>query len=263
MHEQEKDNNDRWLLTYSDLITLLMVFFVVMYAISEADKVKFEQLKYSMQRALKGDGAEDPGLQMLQREGSGVLDVQARQAAVSRLDHGAADAAPKPPAPTAAPVDEELLEQLRQAVVPLAVAQGVTSYVSVQATEDGVAISLSGNLLFDSGKAELRPEGVVFLHAVAEVLRAWPNRVRVEGHTDGVAINTSLYPTNWELSSARAVVTTRYLVEQEKLAPGRIGVAAYGEFRPVADNATREGRARNRRIDILVLNARPTEEDTR
>jgi chemotaxis protein MotB len=149
--------------------------------------------------------------------------------------------------------DSDKLNALRDAIVPLAEAEGAMDNVSVYQTDEGVVISISGNLLFDSGKAELKPDGARFLSAIADTAREWPNRLRVEGHTDNVPIDTSLYPSNWELSAARSVVVTRFLTEQAKLSSGRVGAAAYGEFRPVADNATRDGRSRNRRVDILVL----------
>lgn len=254
-------SRDRWLLTYADLITLLMVFFVVMFAISEADKGKFQQLSASMQRAFGGGSrptdTQGQGDQVLPGGGMGLLEAQRQTPPVP-----ARSASPSPSSPLnegmlgglATPYPQgSMIEQIRQAILPLAASQGVIDSVTIYTSTEGVIVSLSGNVLFDSGKAELKPEGLAFLHVLADVLRQRSNRLRVEGHTDNVAINTSLYPSNWELSSTRAIVTTRYLVEQGKLAAERIGAAAYGEFRPVADNSTREGRMRNRRVDIVVI----------
>lgn len=259
-------NNERWLLTYADLITLLMAFFVILYAISEADKEKFEQLRTSIQRALGTEAMETHGQRILSSGGAGLLENPQRQVAIIEGEGSWTEPSPVSqnafPATTATQSSlDELLQQLRQAILPLAAAQGVADNVSVYRTKEGVIISLSGNLLFDSGKAELKPAGVAFLHVVAQVLRPLPNRLRVEGHTDNVAISTPLYPSNWELSSARSIVTARYLTEQERLDHGRVGAAAYGEFRPVADNGKREGRSRNRRVDILVLDVGVAQED--
>jgi chemotaxis protein MotB len=108
-------------------------------------------------------------------------------------------------------------------------------------------------MLFDSGKSDLKPRGMTLLDTLAERLRTMPNEIRVEGHTDNIPIATPLYPSNWELSSARATTVGRYLAEHSDVAPNRIIAAGYGEFRPVASNDTREGRARNRRVDLVVL----------
>lgn len=121
------------------------------------------------------------------------------------------------------------------------------------ATRDGVVISLAGNVLFDSGRAELRPQGLDLLDDLAAKLRDMPNDIRIEGHTDNVAIATSLYPSNWELSSARATTVGRYLIEHGGIAAKRVGAVGYGEWRPVASNDSREGRAQNRRVDVVIL----------
>ena len=125
--------------------------------------------------------------------------------------------------------------------------------VDVGASREGIVISLAGNLLFDSGKSDLKPRGMTLLDTLAERLRTMPNEIRVEGHTDNIPIATPLYPSNWELSSARATTVARYLAEHDEIAASRLSAAGFGEFHPVAPNDTREGRARNRRVDLVVL----------
>jgi chemotaxis protein MotB len=254
-------SSERWLITYSDLITLLMVFFVVMYSISEADKDKYLLLKSSLQRAFKGEAEAQTSL-VAKDGGAALLDAPRPQPADIRLESsnpGNHAIAPLDASGTATEgdraADSQKLDALRQAIVPMAEASGALDSVNVFQTDEGVVISISGSLLFDSGKAELKPDGTSFLNIIADTTRDWPNRLRVEGHTDNVPIDTSLYPSNWELSAARSVVVARFLTEQDGLNSGRVGAAAYGEFRPVANNTTREGRSRNRRVDILVLDA--------
>jgi len=242
-HEGGHENAERWLLTYADLITLLMVFFVVMYSLGRADVAKFARLQAALQRAfnvevlkgsvptsLKGeDGAGDP---------SSILDGG------SSLPQEAADS--------------QLIgtvEDLRRALNQLPPPVQARAQVDVGTTADGVVISLAGNVLFDSGKADLRPEGLKLLDTLANRLRVMPNDLRIEGHTDDTPISTPLYPSNWELSAARATSVARYLSERGGIAPARLTAAGYGEFRPAAPNTTREGRARNRRVDIVILNA--------
>jgi len=221
---EKKDNNERWLLTYSDLITLLMVFFVVMFAISKADERKFAMFSASMQRALLG----------------GILSGDT-VAQVSAAGETGGDAL------------LETLAGIRAAMQKLAQEQGVSSGVDVRLSREGIVVDLSGSLLFDSGKADLKPKAKVFLNEIAIELRQIPNEIRVGGYTDNIPPNSPLYPTNWELSTARALAVSRYLIESCGIPPERVGAAGYGEYRPVANNDTRENRALNRRVEIVII----------
>ena len=125
--------------------------------------------------------------------------------------------------------------------------------VSVGTDKEGVVIRLSGSYLFDSGRAELKPNSLGVLDAIAGELRLIPNDIRVDGHTDATPIESPRYPTNWELSSARALAVTRYFSETDSIRADRLIAAGYGEFRPIATNDTREGRALNRRVEIHLL----------
>ena len=235
---------ERWLLTYADLITLLMVFFVVLYSVSKADVAKITELRTSIQRAF--------GVEVLSGEDPNKLYGKQSPAAPGSALFGTADIS------TASLLENRLvstLDELQEALSQLPRPQQDRALVHVGAARDGFVISLAGNILFDSGKADLRPEGLVLLDALADGLRPLPNELRVEGHTDDIPITTPLYPSNWELSSARATNVARYLAEREHLAPARLSAAGYADNRPVAQNDTREGRARNRRVDIGVLSA--------
>ncbi len=242
VHEEGHQNIERWLLTYADLITLLMVFFVVMYAISRADAGKFAQLQVALQKAFR--------VEVLKGNDPTSLHGKDGQSPLTALIE---EAITQPP-PLA--LDNRLvtnLEELRQELLRLPPPGRAWNQIEVGAVRDGIVISLAGNVLFDSGKADLRPDGLALLDLLAAHLRRLPNEVRVEGHTDDTPIATPLYPSNWELSAARATVVARYLVERGGVPPQRISAAAYGPYRPAASNAAREGRARNRRVDIVVL----------
>ena len=121
---------------------------------------------------------------------------------------------------------------------------------------------MSGSALFDSGRADLKPDGVVLVDSLAVRLRDMTNEVRIEGHTDSVPISTPLFPSNWELSSARATTVARRLSEFGGLKASRLIAAGYGESRPAASNDTQEGRARNRRVDIVILSAQSVTDST-
>jgi chemotaxis protein MotB len=130
---------------------------------------------------------------------------------------------------------------------------GVGEAVSVQRTDEGILIRIEGNVAFASSKADLRPEALAILDEVAKTVAATPNEIKVGGHTDNVPIRTEQFPSNWELSTARAVAVARYLVEHGRVAPERVFAAGYGEYRPISSNDTSEQRAHNRRAEILII----------
>jgi chemotaxis protein MotB len=128
--------------------------------------------------------------------------------------------------------------------------------VSVGTDKEGVVIRLSGSYLFDSGRAELKPNSFAILDAIAGELKLAPNDIRVDGHTDSTPlVGSPLYPTNWELSAARALAVTRYFVETDGLQATRLTAAGFGEFHPIVPNDTREHRALNRRVEIHLLSS--------
>lgn len=220
----QAENHERWLLTYADLITLLLVFFIVLYAMSQADAQRFQQVSASLQRAFKVPVLEGGSPSALHGEdgagGGSVLD----EIGVIRRDLAVALHA------------QELPEGL-----------------SAETTPEGVLIRLANNIIFPSGRADVNGEAYAVLDAVAAVVQRQPNDIRVEGHTDNIPINTVLYPSNWELSAARALAVTHVLIERGGITPERISVTGYGEYRPLTHNVTREARALNRRTDILLL----------
>jgi chemotaxis protein MotB len=234
-------NHERWLLTYADLITLLMVFFVVMYSISRADIAKFAQLQDSLKRAFRVDVLRGDNPTSLHGDyGTDTIMSPIQEAVILPGS------------------DERLvatLTALRQAVAQLP--ENERANVLVGMTREGVAISLSGNVLFDSGRADLRPRGIFLLDTLADQFRLLPNDIRVEGHTDNVPLVSDRFPSNWELSAARATMVVRYLAEERGISFQRLSAVAYGDTRPVAPNDTREGRARNRRVDLVILNSSP------
>lgn len=217
----------RWLLTYADLITLLLAFFVIMYAISTADQKKFKQLKSSLQTALGTTGAGNNIIM----EYSGNTPIDAAVADIQVQENN------------------EFKDIVKNIQAGVADPRNVAFYID----ERGLTIRFLDNVLFDIGKAELRPDSTNLLDAVGQALKSNHNYMRIEGHADNLPINTLLFPSNWELSASRSIAVTRYLIERHAMDPKRLSSLGYGEYRPLYPNTTEENRAKNRRVDIVVL----------
>ena len=217
----------RWLLTYADMITLLVVFFIIMYAQARVDQTRFSQVAISLRKAFN--------VQVL--EG---LDAPS----------------PLPGFGASGVIRTDNLQYISQELERFIAAQGAGDEVGVGLTREGLVVSFSGNLLFRSGRAEITPEGRRVLEKLAAMLRTMPNYVRVEGHTDNIPISTPEFPSNWELSAARALAVVHYFVDEAELPASRFSAAAFGENRPMTGNETKQQRARNRRADVVILDAK-------
>ena len=226
---QGRVSHERWLVSYADFITLLFAFFVVLFATGQSDKKKKAELAVSIQSAFN---------QM------GVFDSRAKLAA--RLQLPTSGVAPR----AAPPLDPmELVRQRLALAVQLEVDRGM---IAIHDSPNGMVISLAEAGFFDSGEAAVRPSAIPVLDRIAAALPESP--LRVEGHTDNVPIHTAQFASNWELSSARASSIARLLLLHANVQAERMSVAGYAEFHPAKSNATAEGRARNRRVDIVLLN---------
>ncbi len=221
-------NQDRWLLTYADMITLLTAFFLMLYSMSVMSKGKFSQLAVSVRGGFSGSASG--GGKIVPNAGgtANKLGISAQEYRDYR----------------------EAMRNLWQFVEQ----NKLTDSVSTHSDERGVVISLiADNSLFDRGKADLRPESAAVLAHVAETLKATPNHIAIEGHTCDLPIHTAQFPSNWELSSARAGTVLRYFTGEQKLPPGRFMAAGYADTKPLAGNTSEANRARNRRVDIVIL----------
>lgn len=233
----EHVNHERWLVSYADFITLLFAFFVVLFASGQSDKRKQTQMASAMQTAFN-----PTALFELRAKKPSVTENMGSQAAPiitasitppSESDHQLAER-----------IGRLLAEQVRSGDLP-------PGSLSVRYTSEGTVVSLQEAGFFASGSAVVRPASLPVLAAIAAALPKRP--MRVEGHTDNVPIHTQQFATNWELSSARATAIARYLLDHHAADPTELAATGYAEFHPVASNDTEEGRARNRRVDIILL----------
>ncbi len=227
-------SEERWLLTYSDMITLLMVFFIVLYSMAQIDAKKYQQVAESLHRAfgVPGGSVISAGI------GSGGGEGEAKPAPIAFDD--------------LPPRQRDYLD-ISTELAGQATAAGLGADVSVTTNVEGILISVSESLLFAPGSTVLQPQAQATLDRIAAVLRPLPNAIRVVAHTDDVPTEYPYYISNWELSAARAVVIVRYLSEEAGIAPERLTAAGQAQYHPLFPNDTREHRARNRRAEIVVI----------
>ncbi len=230
--EHEKDNSERWLLTYSDLITLLMIFFVIMYAISNVDAQKYQVLSQSLEGALNPMGFVGAGSGG-NASGSGIDVMDAIAAGQDQADPELVAAA----------------EQIKKLIKE----KNLQDRVSVSVQERGVVVGLMNTVLFDPGSTQIKPDAVPTLVAIGQIANGVHNYIRVEGNTDDIPMNTPQIPSNWELSVLRATEVLKLLINQSNVAPDRISAVGYGEFRPSVPNTSAENRAKNRKVDLVIL----------
>ena len=243
LDQRQTDSNDRWLVSYADFITLLFAFFVVMYAMSTVSEGKYNVLRGSLVSAFRAEAGGPP------------IEVAA--------------APPELPPRRAPRLSEqaraEQREQREQREQMRGIAEGIRGvldqlvqdgHVKVTQSIRGVSVEINASVLFASGQAQLRADSVRALGQVARVLSGAAQGIQVEGYTDNAPISTSQFPSNWELSAARAASVVRLFIDSG-VAQQRLSVIGYGPNRPVSHNDTPEERARNRRVTVMILAEAP------
>lgn len=227
-----------WMTTFSDLMTLILVFFVLLFSMSAIDVIKFQAFVASFQGIGILDWGDKPLDEVQPDPITQILDVASGQD-------------PRPPVP-----DYTLMEVYQMVEDTLSEA-GLEDQVTLRYEEAGVALDIQDRVLFDSAKADLKAEAQAILDPLAELFNRLPFQIHVEGHTDSRRISSIQFPSNWELSGARASRVIRYFVERHQLDPHRFAAVGYGEFRPVAPNDTEANMQLNRRV-VMVIRAKDT-----
>jgi len=252
-HEEDHENHDRWLVSYADFITLLFAFFVVMYAISSLNEGKYRVVSDSIVQAFKNAPTSEKQIYIPapipQTAESGKLMIQ--PIPIQKVDKN-------PPNPQQQEAQKER-EQRREnmkfvATDVLKVMEPLVKEGQVKVTESnrGVSIEINASLLFEVASASLHKETINVLQAVARVLAADNHQIQIEGHTDNLPMKSPVFPSNWELSTARASSVIRLFAENG-VSPARMVAIGYAENRPVDSNDTPEGRSRNRRVTVMIL----------
>lgn len=215
-----------WLDTYADTITLLLTFFILLYSISAVDSQKLKQLSKALQGSLGGSTA------VSKIENLDDLKVDVENAAKDAED-----------------TKEDLAKKVNNAIQK----NSLNNVIKVREEERGIVLQLDETILFDSGRTELKPTSIGALDTITKLVTDVDNDILVEGHTDNIPIHNSIFASNWDLSTARAVSVVSYFVETKGVKPTRFAVKGYGEFKPLVANDTPENRSINRRVDILIV----------
>lgn len=228
-----------WMVTYGDMITLVLCFFILLFAYSTMDFVKWKMVVSSLQGSI---GVMPGGATLNQAE---FVQEGSDPDSISENFLVSENIRDQQETQEMIEVIQQLRQELREEIE-----QG---NILVLLDERGVVVRLQDSLLFDSGRATIKPEARLVLLDIANTIRGMDQYFRVEGHTDNVPTDPRIHPTNWELSADRATNVLRFLIESGGMDPFRMSLIGYGEFRPIAENTTPESRQRNRRVDILVL----------
>jgi chemotaxis protein MotB len=218
----EKKGGDAWIMTYADMMSLLLTFFVLIVSFSSIQESKFEQAALSLSDAF-GVMQKPPSV------------IEMREEVVKPLSKSS---------------QQDLLFEVQQMEESL-LDMGMDQEVDIQVTDQGIAFRIEAPFLFDSGRANLKPATQKVLNTLAIFIKKVPYPLRIEGHTDSIPIANERFPSNWELSATRAVAVARYF-QSRGVIPQRMEAVGYGEFQPLATNATPEGRSKNRRVEIFM-----------
>ena len=239
-HEKEA-NHERWLVSYADFITLLFAVFVTLYAMSQTDKKKIEEVMESMRDSF-GYSKSSPASKPSVIEAGTMSIIPAMRKLSSAPKHGSRSKG-----------GEKDFKATKASIEAYLMKVGAQEKVSVAINQRGLVVSLKEAGFFDSGSATLKQSSYTLLNDVVESLASYSNGIRVEGHTDNVPISSHAFPSNWELSTTRATNVVQYLTKQDDFDPSNVSATGYGEYRPIADNSSEEGRRKNRRVDLVLL----------
>lgn len=229
---QEEHASEAWLIPYADILTLLLALFIVLFAVSQTDQKKFSEMAVAFSAAFHTGGPD-----ILTGNGNGEVTA----------------AKPSVDTPSQDFVKETAeLAEVQKMMDDYIKNNGLGGDLSTDLTQDGLLIRIREKVLFPSGSATLLEQSMQLGKPIASLLGTVKQRVVISGHTDNVPIANSAFPSNWDLSTARALNFMKFLLAQGNLDPARFSTVGYGEYRPVASNDSEEGRAENRRVEILI-----------
>ncbi|MDV3427502.1 MAG: OmpA family protein [Bacillota bacterium] len=232
-HDEEAD--EKWLLPYSDMLTLLLALFIVMFAMSEIDKAKFQEFNQKFGVIFSG--------------GSGLL------------ENGGNSVAPNTSVVSDSSAEETNMNKIKKTMDKEIGNSGYKDNVKVVLNDEGLQISIQDLVLFNSGDAEVLKEVTPLLLKICKTLYGLDNNIKIVGHTDNVPVHNEKFRSNWDLSAIRAINVMNFMVDSGGISPDKVSIEAYGEYMPKYDNSTAEGRAKNRRVEIYIVRKYPITKD--
>lgn len=259
-HEHHEEHADEsWLLPYSDLMTLLLALFIVLFATSQTDQKKLTEMAQAFKAAFSGGTGFLTQNSAIKLSDDSTVNSKKKSGAAEDKNPDASfpqSAASKANEQQKALYDKETqdLEQLKQKLDGYIRENGLTSQLDTKLTADRLMITIRDNALFASGSAEIKPESRILATSISDMLTQYPHyEVIVAGHTDNVPIRSKAYESNWDLSSARALNFMKILLQNGGIGQERFSSVGFGEFRPIAGNDTNEGRSQNRRVEVSIM----------
>ena len=252
-------NHERWLVSYADFITLLFAVFVTLYAMSQTDKKKVDIVAASYRSAFGVTAGGSPSSQNIINS-SQVLPIPGieslnQQNSARKMNRGDSAGKSGNNAQKKSQASAKELQKIKSSIGLILKHLQVEDMAEVTASSKGLIIRLEEAGLFESGKANISSKASALLAKIAAILAAYDNHIRIEGHTDTTPLISSSYRSNLELSSARANTVAQFFLDNYDFLPSNISISGYGEYRPIADNSTEEGRKKNRRVDIVIYGA--------
>jgi chemotaxis protein MotB len=235
-HEEHVD--EAWLLPYSDMLTLLLALFIVMFAMGQTDKAKLRAMSQEFNIIFSG------GSGIMQHDGGSVIPMD---------ESGASDNA----------VEEGKMAEVKDMLEKEIAQEGYSDKVKVELNNDGLAISIQDVVLFNSGEADVLKDVSPLLLKISNMLHGLDNEIKIAGYTDNVPINNGKFRSNWDLSAIRAINVMNFMVSSGSISQDKVSIQAYGERMPKASNATEDGRAKNRRVEIFVVRKYPIPTDNK
>ncbi|MDR3593496.1 flagellar motor protein MotB [Clostridium sp.] len=239
-HEEHVD--EAWLLPYSDMLTLLLALFIVMFAMGQTDKAKLQSMSKAFNVIFSGGSA------MLEKDGNSIIPMDTTSDGTGKND---------------AQVEQDKMTEIKKMIEQEIGKEGYTDKVKVDLNGDGLDISIQDVVLFDSGQADVHQNVTPLLSKISGMLYGLNNEIKIVGHTDNVPISNAKFRSNMDLSAMRAVnVRSLMVAGSGGLNPEKVSIQAWGELKPKASNDTEEGRAQNRRVEIVVVRQYPTTDTT-
>ncbi|HHY26466.1 MAG TPA: flagellar motor protein MotB [Desulfitobacterium dehalogenans] len=242
-HEEHMD--ETWLVPYSDILTLLLALFIILFAAGQIDQKKYERIMAGFNSAFTG------GTSVF--ESTSDLSIDITDDNMGKNDNPVT-AETESILAAARAREEHDMREMKEKIDQYINENNLSTQLETRITDEMLMISIRDYALFDSGSALVKTEAQKLAHIISDILRQYPNyNVEVAGHTDNLPINTSQFPTNWDLSAQRSLNFMKYLLKSNGLDQSRFRTIGYGEFQPIASNTTEEGRARNRRVEVNIL----------